>query len=241
MSELIAYKDPNHPSNKIRPKVQCSMCGTMGCVGRHWGNWCFDCNVKRIDGISKTLESMVSLESYRRRTAAVDAAKGESMSTGEWEDMAKPTLADSIEGEKRFYAIRQGAYPRRVDMMAQIVCLERQLDLLDRALTSKNETVIELQNAIDDTKPSLPPEIEQLVGRLRELATKATPGQQQARSVPSEMPVTCVKYGVISLQSGLETCRVWERNDAEYFAAASPENILKLLDHLAPKADQGGK
>lgn len=50
---LEAWQDPKHPSNKIRPKVKCWGCGKMGCVGKHWGNWCFECNVKRIGRIDK--------------------------------------------------------------------------------------------------------------------------------------------------------------------------------------------
>jgi hypothetical protein len=64
---MPAYKNPDHPSNRIRPKVKCWGCGNFGCVGKHWGNWCFGCNVRRIDRISNTLASMESLESYNRR------------------------------------------------------------------------------------------------------------------------------------------------------------------------------
>lgn len=56
---IPAYKDPKHPSNKIRPRTQCWGCKKMGCVGKHWGNWCFECNVKRIEGITGALEELV--------------------------------------------------------------------------------------------------------------------------------------------------------------------------------------
>lgn len=66
---MKAYQDPSHPSNQIRPKTKCWGCGKLGCVGKHWGNWCFDCNVKRIDKISSVLDTMESAESYYRRMA----------------------------------------------------------------------------------------------------------------------------------------------------------------------------
>lgn len=49
---LPAYKDPNHSTNKIRPKLKCWGCGKLGVTGRHWGQWCFECNVERIEGIN---------------------------------------------------------------------------------------------------------------------------------------------------------------------------------------------
>jgi len=49
MSELPPYKDPNHPTNKPRPNLKCWGCGKRGVTGRHWGQWCFECNVKRIE------------------------------------------------------------------------------------------------------------------------------------------------------------------------------------------------
>lgn len=45
---LPAYADPAHPTNKIRPRLRCWGCGTKGVVGKHWGQWCFECNVRRI-------------------------------------------------------------------------------------------------------------------------------------------------------------------------------------------------
>jgi hypothetical protein len=44
------FADPNHPGNKIRPRVRCVGCGKLGCI-TYWGPWCFECNVKRIDRI----------------------------------------------------------------------------------------------------------------------------------------------------------------------------------------------
>jgi hypothetical protein len=54
---MIAYQDPAHPGNKIRPRVQCLGCGKSGCITA-WGNWCFDCNVKRMDRISASFEKI---------------------------------------------------------------------------------------------------------------------------------------------------------------------------------------
>ena len=52
-----AYKDPNHPGNKIRPRVVCLGCGTKGCITA-WGNWCFDCNVARIERIDAAFDEV---------------------------------------------------------------------------------------------------------------------------------------------------------------------------------------
>jgi len=52
---IPAYKDPDHPSNVIRPRVRCWGCGKRGCVGKRWGNWCFTCDVARIERISAQL------------------------------------------------------------------------------------------------------------------------------------------------------------------------------------------
>jgi hypothetical protein len=50
------WRDPkNYKTGKI---VRC-----YGCKGEarktHWGNWCFDCNVERIERISKNLADLV--------------------------------------------------------------------------------------------------------------------------------------------------------------------------------------
>lgn len=50
------YRDPDHPGNKLRPKIRCVGCGKMGCVTA-WGPWCFDCNVQRMDRIDGFLKS----------------------------------------------------------------------------------------------------------------------------------------------------------------------------------------
>lgn len=65
------YADPSHPGNKIRPRVRCYGCGTLGCI-TYWGNWCFDCNVKRIDRISGFLEAEID-----RRQALAPKAQEE--------------------------------------------------------------------------------------------------------------------------------------------------------------------
>ncbi len=56
MSDDRPYADPQHPGNKLRPRVRCYGCGKLGC-GTAWGNWCLPCNVDRIDRISGFLES----------------------------------------------------------------------------------------------------------------------------------------------------------------------------------------
>lgn len=55
---MQAYEDSNHPSNKIRPRTVCWGCGNKGCVGKHWGNWCFACNVARIKRITGQLREL---------------------------------------------------------------------------------------------------------------------------------------------------------------------------------------
>lgn len=48
------WADPQHPGNKLRPRVRCIGCGKRGCVTQ-WGPWCMACNVPRLDRISVTL------------------------------------------------------------------------------------------------------------------------------------------------------------------------------------------
>lgn len=50
------WADPNHPGNKLRPKVRCVGCGEKGCI-THWGPWCFDCNVERMDFLDRQFEA----------------------------------------------------------------------------------------------------------------------------------------------------------------------------------------
>jgi hypothetical protein len=50
------YADPDHPGNKIRPRVVCVGCGARGCTTA-WGPWCFNCNVARMDRISGFLNA----------------------------------------------------------------------------------------------------------------------------------------------------------------------------------------
>lgn len=50
-SDYFPYRDSTHPGNNIRPRVHCWGCGVKGCVTA-WGNWCFKCNVERIDRIN---------------------------------------------------------------------------------------------------------------------------------------------------------------------------------------------
>lgn len=57
--ELPAYRDPSHPTNEVRPLIRCLGCGKFGCVGKHWGNWCFECNVARIERITSNLKNCI--------------------------------------------------------------------------------------------------------------------------------------------------------------------------------------
>lgn len=53
---LIAYEDPEHPSYHGRKSVTCYGCGCK-CAKSAWGNWCYQCNVKRLDRISANLDA----------------------------------------------------------------------------------------------------------------------------------------------------------------------------------------
>ncbi|TYO65563.1 hypothetical protein FXV83_16665 [Bradyrhizobium hipponense] len=53
---LEPWRDPeNYKSGK---RVRCYGCKTE-CHKAHWGNWCFDCNVERIDRINKRFAELV--------------------------------------------------------------------------------------------------------------------------------------------------------------------------------------
>jgi hypothetical protein len=60
MAHLPAYKDPKHPGNgkKYRTGKPCiEGCGRP--AGTWWSpHWCFECNVQRIDRITKSLEEI---------------------------------------------------------------------------------------------------------------------------------------------------------------------------------------
>lgn len=49
------WSDPDHPTNKLRPRVVCQGCGKRGCV-TYWGPWCFNCNVKRMTRLDAVFE-----------------------------------------------------------------------------------------------------------------------------------------------------------------------------------------
>jgi len=54
---IEAYKDPDHRGNKIRPNVKCIGCGEKGCITA-WGNWCFACNVERMERIDASFKEL---------------------------------------------------------------------------------------------------------------------------------------------------------------------------------------
>lgn len=59
---LEAYKDPNHPGNG--PKYKTGELCISGCgreAGTYWSSlWCFECNVARMDKISRQLNELVN-------------------------------------------------------------------------------------------------------------------------------------------------------------------------------------
>jgi hypothetical protein len=69
---MIAYQNPEHASYHGPKVVKCYGCGSK-CAKSAWGNWCHPCNVKRLDQIGSTLESMVE-------KAKFDAAVREAVS-----------------------------------------------------------------------------------------------------------------------------------------------------------------
>lgn len=92
--------------------------------------------------------------------------------------------------------------------------------------------------AVPVSKPS--PEIEELVKLLRKSAEAATPEPWFHRENPSG---NSVLVGVPNQWNGLAValCQMQNkrsRNNAAHIAAASPENILKLLDHMEGKVSE---
>lgn len=53
-TEIDHWRDPSYYANG--PIVKCYGCGKR-CHKTHWGNWCYKCNVERIERITKTLEN----------------------------------------------------------------------------------------------------------------------------------------------------------------------------------------
>lgn len=54
-AKLDPWRDPSHYTTG--PIVQCLECGTE-CHLTVWGKWCFDCNVARIQRISKAFKEL---------------------------------------------------------------------------------------------------------------------------------------------------------------------------------------
>lgn len=58
MAELPAWADPKHPTNTIRHNLRCWQCKEKGVVGKHWGQWCFKCNVARMSRLSSQFDQI---------------------------------------------------------------------------------------------------------------------------------------------------------------------------------------
>lgn len=69
------------------------------------------------------------------------------------------------------------------------------------------------------------------LAELKKLAAAATPGPLEARYAPG-MPADCVDFGVISHATGKEVMRVWSRDDAELYAALSPDGVTALIERI---------
>lgn len=55
MSDIDPWRDRSYYING--PVVKCAGCG-QSCHETHWGKWCYDCNVERIERITKTLQGL---------------------------------------------------------------------------------------------------------------------------------------------------------------------------------------
>lgn len=60
------WADPNAKGNELRPNVKCIGCGKMGCV-THWGPWCFDCNVPRMDRLDASMDALAKSIGMERK------------------------------------------------------------------------------------------------------------------------------------------------------------------------------
>jgi len=61
MMPMLAYQNPDHEGNHkvYRTGKECIEKGCKQPAGTAWcDHWCFDCNVKRIDKITKRLEDI---------------------------------------------------------------------------------------------------------------------------------------------------------------------------------------
>lgn len=52
------WRDPNYGTPQQR--IKCCKCGRVGCVDKHWGSWCFECNVERIERINKQFKDIIN-------------------------------------------------------------------------------------------------------------------------------------------------------------------------------------
>lgn len=57
------------------------------------------------------------------------------------------------------------------------------------------------------------------LAELERVYLAATEGPCEARYMQDAIPVACVHFGVVSLSQGVETGRMWQRDDAELYAA----------------------
>lgn len=57
------------------------------------------------------------------------------------------------------------------------------------------------------------------LAELERVWGNGTEGPCEARYMQDAIPVACVHFGVVSLSQGVETGRMWQRDDAEMYAA----------------------
>lgn len=86
-----AWADPDHHSNKLRPRVRCAGCDKPGCV-TYWGPWCFACNVERMDRINGKFEEVaMKAELTEVKSEAAELA-ADLRVTLEWQKMARTEI-----------------------------------------------------------------------------------------------------------------------------------------------------
>jgi hypothetical protein len=66
------WADPEHPGNRIRPRVRCIGCGVRGCITA-WGPWCFRCNVARMTRLNSGFAEIAELYGLREPHTQGDA------------------------------------------------------------------------------------------------------------------------------------------------------------------------
>jgi hypothetical protein len=55
------WADPDHETNQVqRPRTVCWGCGKKGCIDKHWGDWCFACNLARMTRLDASFSAIAA-------------------------------------------------------------------------------------------------------------------------------------------------------------------------------------